>query len=128
MDVVQAKLQYAFYRNDDTLDFLAMKCDNKPDKYFCAIAKLPEYGQFGALALQLLYMSPDTVECERAFSHMNMTKTKHSARISQENLQARLRIYMDDRENTRRFSISLCHTVTLMLYNFSILAPMMLSV
>ena len=83
--------------NDDTLDFLAMRCENKADKYFCALAKLPEYKQFGSLALELLCMSPDTVECERAFSHMNLMKRKYSARLTQENLQARMCIYMDSR-------------------------------
>ena len=96
-ETVQSKSQYALHRNDNTLDFLAMRCDNKPDKFFCAISKLPEYAQFGLLALELLCMGPDTVECERAFSHMNLTKTKHSARLTQENLQARLQVYMDNR-------------------------------
>ena len=101
-ETVQVKSQYAFYRNDDTLDFLAMGSNNKPDKFFCAISKLPQYTQFGQLALELLCMGPDTVECERAFSHMNLTQTKHSARLAQENLQAHLQVYMDN----SKFSIS----------------------
>ena len=75
VDVSKVKSQYALYRND-ALDSLDMKCDNTPDRYFCALPKLPEYNEFAALALTLLCMSPDTVECERAFSHMNLTKTK----------------------------------------------------
>ena len=91
------RLNHSMHCTDDTLDFLAMRCENKADKYFCALAKVPEYDQLGALALELLCMSPDTVECERAFSHMNLTKTNHSARITQENLQARMCVYMDNR-------------------------------
>ena len=93
--ITKVKSQYALYRNDDTLGFLAMRCENKADKYFCALAKLPEYEQFGSLALELLCMSPDTVKCERAFSHMNLMKRKHFAQLTQESLQARMCIYMD---------------------------------
>ena len=42
VNVTKVKSQYALYRNDDTLDFLAMRCENKADKYFCALAKVPE--------------------------------------------------------------------------------------
>ena len=77
VDATKAKSQYAMYRNDDLLDFLAMRCENQADRYFCTLAKVPEY-EFGKLALELLCMSPDTVECERAFSHINLTKTKHA--------------------------------------------------
>ena len=92
IEAAKAKSQYAIYRNDDTLDFLAMRCENQANRYFCALSKPLEYDVFGALALELLCMSSDTVECERTFSHMNLTKTKHSA---QENMQARMCIYMD---------------------------------
>ena len=105
--ITKVKSQYVLYRNDDTLDFLAMRCENKADKYFCALAKLPEYEQFGSLALELLCMSPDTVKCERAFSHMNLMKRKHFAQLTQENLQARMCIYMDSR-TLGRISLSLC--------------------
>ena len=58
---------------------------------------MPEYDQFGLLAMILMCMSPDTVECERGFSSMNLTKDKFSTRLSQDNLQARLLVNMDNR-------------------------------
>ena len=96
VSIVKVKSQYTFYKNYDTLDFLVLRCENKPDTIFCPCKTL-QYEEFDALALNLLCMSPDTVECEKAFSHMNLTKTKHSVRIRQENLQAQLHVYMDDR-------------------------------
>ena len=45
-------------------------------KFFCALVKTPEYDQLGKLALELLCMSPDTVDCECGFSHMNLTKNQ----------------------------------------------------
>ena len=63
-----------------------MRCENKADKYVCALAKVPEYDQLGALALELLCISPDTVECERAFSHMNLTKTNHPGKLASKNV------------------------------------------
>ena len=55
---------------------------------------MSEYHQFGLLAVILLCMSPDIVECEHT---MNLTKDKFSTRLSQENLQARLSVCLDSR-------------------------------
>ena len=97
IDSTAAKLQYSIYRNYDTLDFMLLRCENKHDRFFCKLAKITEYDQLGKLALELLCMSPDTVDCERGFSHMNLTKTKYAGRLSQENLERRMVVYMDDR-------------------------------
>ena len=77
---------------------LSYLCDQRPDIFFCKIAQMPEYDQFGLLAVTLICMSPDTVECERAFSGMNLTKDKFSTRLTQDNLQARMTVCMDDRK------------------------------
>lgn len=58
---------------------------------------MSEYNQFGLLAIILLCMSPDTVECERGFSTVNLTKDSFSTRLNQENLHARLSIILDCR-------------------------------
>ena len=97
VDATVAKMQYSVYRNDDSLKFLYLNCGKKPDAFFCKIAAMPEYNQFGLLATILLCMSPDTVECERGFSSVNFTKDKFSTRLSQENLNARLSIVLDSR-------------------------------
>ena len=92
-----AKLQYNVYRNDDSLDFLFLNCDKQPDTFFCKLLQMSEHDQFGLLAVIPLCMSPDTVECERGFSTMNLTKDKFSTRLSQENLQARPSVCLDSR-------------------------------
>ena len=53
--------------------------------------------QFGLLAVMLLCMSPDTVECEGGFSTMNLTKDGFANRLTQENLHARLTVFLDNR-------------------------------
>ena len=58
---------------------------------------MPEYDQFGLLALIIMCMSPDTVECERGFSNMNLTKDKISTSLAQANLDARLTVFNDKR-------------------------------
>ena len=56
-----ASMQFSVYRNDDSLDFLILNCDKRPDTFFCKIAQMSEYDQFGLLALLLLCMCPDTI-------------------------------------------------------------------
>ena len=56
---------------------------------------MPEYDQFGLLALIIMCMSPDTVECVRGFSNMNLTKDKFSTSLAQANLDARLTVFND---------------------------------
>ena len=97
MSLQQSYNNYSVYRNDDSLDFLFLNCDKQPDTFFCKLLQMSEYDQFGLLAVILLCMSPDTVECERGFSTMNLTKDKFSTRLSQENLQARLSVCLDSR-------------------------------
>ena len=97
VDSVFAKMQYTVYRNDDSLDFLYLNCERKPDLFFCRISKMTEYDQFGLLAIIPLCMSPDTVECECGFSTVNLTKDRYSTRLNQENLHARLSILLDCR-------------------------------
>ena len=92
-----AKQQFSVYRNDDSLDFLLLNCDQQTDKFFATLAQMSEYDQFGLLAIILLCMSPDTVECERGFSSMNLTKDRFANRLTQENLHARLTVFLDNR-------------------------------
>ena len=98
VNVTTAKMQYCVYRNDESLTHLFINCEQQPDTFFCKLAQMPEYDQFGLLAMILMCMSPDTVECERGFSSMNLTKDKFSTRLSQDNLQARLTVNMDIRK------------------------------
>ena len=65
-----AKQQFSVYRNDDSLAFLLLICDQQTDKFFATLAQMSEYDQFGLLAITLLCTSPNTVECERGFSSM----------------------------------------------------------
>ena len=68
VNVTTAKRQYNVYRNNESLDFLFLNCDKLPDAFFCKHAQMSEYDQFGLLAVTLMCMSPDTVECERGFT------------------------------------------------------------
>ena len=88
VNVTTAKMQYSVYRNDESLTHLFINCE---------IAQMPEYDQFGLLAMILMCMSPDTVECECGFSSTNLTKDKFPTRLSQNNPQARLLVNMDNR-------------------------------
>ena len=65
--------------------------------FFHQLSQMPEYSQFGLVAQIFLCMSPDTVECERGFSRMNLTKNKFSTRLVQSDLDARLTVSMDKR-------------------------------
>ena len=97
VNVTPAKMQYNGYRNDESLDFLFLNYDKLPDIFFCKLAQMSEYDQFGLLAVTLMCMSPDTVECKRGFSTMNLTKDRFTTRLSQESLQARLTVWLDSR-------------------------------
>ena len=97
VNITTAKMQYSVYRNDESLTHLFINCEQQPDT-FCKIAQMPEYDQFGLLAVILMCMSPDTIECEHGLSSMNLTKDKLSTRLSQDNLQARLTVNMDNRK------------------------------
>lgn len=88
-----AKIQYNVYSNDESLDFQFTICEQQLDKFFCKVANMPEYDQFGLLAITLMCMSPDTVECECRFSSMNLTKETFSTKLTQENLQARQSVW-----------------------------------
>lgn len=90
-------MQYSVYRNDESVTHLFINCEQQPNT-FCKIAQMPEYDQFGLLAMILMCMSPDTVEYECGFSSMNLTKDKLSTRLSQDNLQASLTVNMDNRK------------------------------
>lgn len=92
-----ANRQYSVYRNDDSVDYVYLHCEKQPDTFFCRLAQMPEYDQFGLLAITLMCMSPDTVECERGFSCMNLTKDKCATRLSGDNLQSRLAVFLDPR-------------------------------
>lgn len=96
-DIVEVETTYSSYRNDDSLDFVFLNCNKRADVFFHQLSQMPDYSQFGLLAQTLLCMSPDTVECERGFSRMNMTKNKFSTRLVQSNLDARLTVSMDKR-------------------------------
>ena len=49
------------------------------------------------LALVLLCISPDTIECICGYSNMNLTENVFSTRLAQSNLQARSTVCMDKR-------------------------------
>ena len=87
---------YCVYRNNESLIHL-FNCGQQPDAFFCKIAQMPEYNQFGLLAVILMCTSPDTIEHEHGFSSMNLTKDKFATRLSQNSLQARLLVNMDNR-------------------------------
>ena len=92
-----AKMQYSAYRNDDSLEYLYLNSGKSADVFFHKLSKMPEYDQFGLLTLIIMCMSPDTVECERGFSNMNLTKDKISTSLAQANLDARLTVFNDKR-------------------------------
>ena len=58
---------------------------------------MSEYDQFGLLAITLLCTSPNTVEGERRFSSMNLTKDKFANRLTQKHLHAWLTVYLNNR-------------------------------
>ena len=64
------KMKYTVCRNDNSLDFLFVKCQENADKFFkffCKIAQISECRQLGLLAVTLMCMSLDTVESECGF-------------------------------------------------------------
>ena len=91
------KGQYSVYRNDESMDYLFLQCEKQPDTFFSRLTQMAEYDQFGLLGVTLMCMSPDTVECERAFLSMNLSKDKCSTRMTQDNLESRLAVFMDTR-------------------------------
>ena len=80
-EITTAKLQYSAYRNDDSLEFLFLNSRQRADIFFINPQKCQNIISSDCL-------SPDTVECERGFSTMNLTKDKFSTRLVQANLQA----------------------------------------
>lgn len=61
------KMKYTVCRNDNSLDFLFVKCQENADKFFCKVAQMSECRQLGLLAVTLMCMSLDTVESECGF-------------------------------------------------------------
>jgi hypothetical protein len=97
IDMVNAERQYSVYRNGGLLNFLFLRCERHIDEFFCKLMKMNEYEEFAKLAVGLLCMRPDTMDCEHGFSHMNLTKTKLASQLTQENLEALLTVYLDDK-------------------------------
>ena len=64
-------MQYSAYRNDDSLEYLYLNSGKSADVFFHKLSKMPEYDQFGLLALIIMCMSPDTV-CVCVYEHAHL--------------------------------------------------------
>ena len=90
--------EYALFRNDDTLDVLLEGQEFvSPCQFWCRLYKMGHYKELAKLAILVLSLSPDTVECERGFSCMNYIKNELRSTLTQTNLNAAVAIGSDKR-------------------------------
>ena len=87
---------YALFRNDDTLDALLEESPGQdpvtPCKFWCQLYKIGSYKELAKLAILVMTLAPDTVECERGFSCMNYIKNELRSNLTQANLNAAIAI------------------------------------
>ena len=76
----RASVLQEYARNDQTLDALleidASDVPVTPCRFWCQLYKIGQYKELAKLAVLVMTLTPDTVECERGFSCMNYIKNE----------------------------------------------------
>ena len=67
-------------------------------KFFITLLDNENYSEIGKLALLLYSLAPDSVEAERGFSLMNITKNYFRSRLGQIRINAIMAIASDNRK------------------------------
>ena len=98
--------EYALFRNDESLDVLLQEDQSQdlvtPCQFWCRLYKMGHYKELAKLAILIMTLLPDTVECERGFSCMNYIKNELRSTLTQANLNAAIAI------GSERRSVSEC--------------------
>ena len=90
--------QYQRYRVDKSLDLHFTEENGKdPVAFFVDLYNYSEYSELAKMCLHLYTISPDSVECERAISNLNLVKTVYRTSLTAEHLQAALRLALEKR-------------------------------
>ena len=98
--------EYALFRNE-SLDILLQEDGHDPVthcQFWCRLYKMGHYKELAKLAILIMTLLPDTVECERGFSCMNYIKNELRSTLTQTNLNAAIAIGSENRTVTE-FSI-----------------------
>ncbi len=90
--------QAVTYSFDESLDLLyTEQCGMSAVKFFISLLHNENYCEIGKLALLLYSLAPDSVEAERGFSLMNITKNCSRNRLGQRTINAIMAIASDSR-------------------------------
>ena len=101
LDRASVLQEYALFRNDQTLDAL-LEVDARdgpvtPCTFWCQLYKIGQYKELAKLAVLVMTLTPDTVECERGFSCMNYIKNELRSNLTATNLNAAIAIGSETR-------------------------------
>ena len=102
LDRASVLQEHSLFRNHETLDALLegdMASDDQitPCRFWCQLFKIGQYKELAKLALLVMSLTPDTVECERGFSCMNYIKNELRSNLTGTNLNAAIAIGSDPR-------------------------------
>ena len=93
--------EYAIFRNDQTLDALlevdASDVPVNPCRFCCQLYKIGQYKELAKLAVLVMTLTPDTVECKRGFRCMNYIKNELRSNLTATNLNAAIAICSETR-------------------------------
>ena len=72
LDRASVLQEYALFRNEQHLPEVdASDVPVTPCRFWCQLYKIGQYKELAKLAVLVMMLTPDTVECERGFSCMN---------------------------------------------------------
>ena len=63
-----------------------------PCRFWCQLYKIEQYKELAKLAVLVMTLTPDTVECKRGFSCMNYIKNELRSNLTATNLNSAIAI------------------------------------